>query len=142
MPLTRNETQITWGGYNAVTLNSSDLTWSDPIVFDATDIAGGLVVLVDNQGTPASGDTVELWLGYTTGNVDGTPGDDYVLGEHAIYAGLLDTYGVNTPGEDPARKAISIDVQSFKGFMLGVKAANAGTRNVVVNARLQTQRAA
>lgn len=142
MALTRQETGITWSSAASVTLSTATLTWSDAVTFDATDIAGGMIVSADNAGTPASGDTVEVWAAYTTGDVLGDTGDDFATDEHAVYLGLLDTYGANTPGEDPARKAFALDVQSFKGFKLGVKAANAATRNVVVRARLQTQRSA
>jgi len=142
MALTRNEKQITWSSASSITLSAATLTWSDAVSFDATDIAGGLLVSVDNAGTPASGDTCEIWITYTTGDVLGDSGDDFATDEHAVYLGLMDTYSTNTPGEDPARKAVVVDVQSYKGFKLGVKAANAATRNIVVRARLQTQRSA
>lgn len=142
MALTRNEAQITWSAAAAVTLNAANVVWSDAVTFDATDIAGGLVVSADNAGTPASGDTVEVWAAYTTGDVLGDSGDDYATAEHAVYLGLLDTFPTNTPGEDPARRAMPLDVQSFKGVRIGVYAAQAASRNIVVSARLHTQRAA
>ena len=142
MALTRNELQVTWSSAASVTLNTANLTWSDAITFDATDVAGGVVVSADNQGTPASGDTMEVWAAYTAGDVLGDTGDDYATDEHATYLGTLDTYASNTPGEDPARKAIPLDVASFKGCKIGVKAPQGATRNIVARVRLQTQRAA
>lgn len=142
MALTRNETQITWSSAGSITLNTTGLVWSDAVTFDATDVAGGIMVSADNQGTPASGDTVDVWVAYTTGDVLGDTGDDYATDEHAIFHGTLDTYATNTPGEDPARRAIPLDVASFKGCKIGLKAPQGSTRNIVARVRLHTQRAA
>lgn len=142
MALTRNEQQVLWSTAESITLSTATLTWSDPITFDATDTAGGLQVSAANQGTPASGDTMEVWIAYTTGDVLGDSGDDYATDEHAIYLGQLNTYATDTPGENPARKSIPIDVAPFKGCKIGVKGAQAASRNIVARIRLQTQRAA
>lgn len=142
MALTRNETQVQWSAADSITLSAATISWSDAITFNATDVAGGLMVSADNAGTAASGDTMEVWIAYTAGDVLGDTGDDYATDEHATYCGVLDTFATNTPGEDPARRAIPIDVVSFKGCKIGVKAAQAATRNIVARVRLHTQRAA
>lgn len=140
MGLTRNEAQVTWSSASSITLSAATVSWSDAVTFDATDIAGGLVVSADNASTPSAGDTVEVWAAYTTGDVLGDGGDDYATEEHSVYLGLLDTVAANTPGEDPARRAFPLDVQAYKGVKIGVKAAQAASRNIVVRARLHTQR--
>lgn len=142
MALTKNETQVQWSGSDSVTLNSSSEFVSDAVSFDATDVAAVLQISADNQGTPTSGDVVTVRILYTTGDVLGDTGDDFDTSEHSEQF-QLDTVTANTPGEDPVRKTISLnDMMGAKGFKLSVSCPNAGTRNIVVRARLGTQRAA
>ena len=142
MALTRSETQITWSAASSITLSSATEVVSDAFTFDATDVAAVLQVSVDNQGTPASGDTLVVRIYPTTGDILGDSGDDYDTNEHAE-AFLLDTVAANTPGEDPVRKTVSLNhLIGAKGFKIGVTGAQAGSRNLVVRARVATQRAA
>lgn len=142
MALTRAETQIQWSAADSITLNSASEFTSDAFDFDATDVAAVLQISADNQGTPASGDVVTVRIVYTTGDVLGGGGDDYDTSEHAETV-QLDTVAANTPGEDPARKSFSLnDMIGAKGFKLVASCPNAGTRNIIVRARVATQRAA
>lgn len=141
MSLSRNEQQVSWSTNPSITLSTSSASISDAITFDASDIAGAVQVCVDNQGTAASGDTLSVYVAYTTGDVLGDSGDDYDTTEHAQFIGILDTYTTNTPGEDPACKTFPVSVTP-KGMKLIVVGAQAATRNLVVRARLITQRAA
>ena len=141
MALTKNETQVQWSGSDSVTLNSSSEFVSDAVAFDDTDVAAVLQVSVDNQGTAASGDVVTVRILYTSGDVLGDSGADYDTSEHSEQF-QLDTVAANTPGEDPARKTISLnDMIAAGGFKLSVSCPNAATRNIVVRARLKAQRA-
>lgn len=142
MALTRNETQLTWAAASSVTLSNANIIASDAITFDATDVKGSIMVSADNAGIPASGDIIEVWAAYTCGDVLGDSGDDYETDEHAWYLGVLDTFGSNTPGEAPARRSFPVDVAGRKGMKLLVKAPLAATSNIVIRARLHTQRAA
>lgn len=141
MALTRTESQITWSSSASLTLSSTSRTDSDAFTFDATDVSASVQVSADNAGTPASGDTLDVYIKWTTGDVLGDSADDFDTDEHAQFLFRLDTFSTNTPGEDPARKTVDIPV-SAKGFKLSVVGAQAGTRNLTVRARVATQRAA
>jgi hypothetical protein len=70
----------------------------------------------------------------------GDSGDDFDTDEHAEFVCLLDTYPTNTPGEDPARKTVDIDVSGKKALKVSVVAAQGATRAITVAARLVTHR--
>lgn len=139
MALTRTESQITWSSADSITLSAATASTSDAFTFDATDGAASIQVDANNAGTPASGDILNVRIAWTTGDVLGDTADDYDTSEHAQLLMVLDTYGTNTPGEDPARKTVDIPT-SAKGFKLVVDSPNAATRNMVVRARVTTQR--
>lgn len=139
MASTRNETQITWSAAASITLSSSAAQTSDAYTYNAEAWEAGVVVSADNQGTPASGDYVDVWAAYTAGDVLGDTGSDYETTEHATFLGRLNTYGSDTPGEDPARKYFPLDTAPL-GFKLIVSSPNAATRNVVVRARVVDHR--
>lgn len=141
MALTRQENQVTWSAASSITLSAATRSDSDAFTFDATDIAAALQVDANNAGTPASGDVLNVYVKYTTGDILGDSADDFDTDEHALFLGTLNTFGSDTPGEDPARKTWEIPVAP-KGFKLSVDSPNAATRNMVVRARVITQRAA
>lgn len=141
MAISRNEVGITFAAAASVTVSSNAAATSDAIAWDATTVQGGIVVSADNAGTPASGDWVDLWWASTTGDTDGSAGDDYETNEHALYLGRLDTVAANTPGEDPARKFFELPVAA-KGGRLVYQCNQAATRNIVLRARVIDVRAA
>ena len=59
--------------------------------------------------TPASGDTVDFYILYTTGDPDGAATDEYDTVAHAMHVTTLDTNS-----EDPARKTVEIPVVTEK----------------------------
>lgn len=142
MGLTRVETDILWSGVAGTTLNAATVFTSDAFTFDPTTVAASIALSADNQGTPASGDTVTFYLAYTSGDLLGNTGDDYDTDEHAIPIGVIDTYPTNTPGEDPGRRTITIPTTVPKGAKLLAVAPNAATRNIIIRARLTERRAA
>jgi hypothetical protein len=143
MAITRQETGITWSTASSITLSSATRTDSDAFDFDATDVAAVLSVSADNAGTPASGDILEVYVKWTSGDILGDTGDDYDTTEHAEYLGRLDTFATNTPGEDPARRTWSLNhMIGASGFKVSVEAPLGASRNIVVRARVATQRAA
>lgn len=143
MAITRNETGITWSAASSVTLSSSTRVDSDAFDFDATDVAAAITISADNAGTPASGDILDVYVLWTTGDILGDSGDDFDTSEHAEYLGRLDTVAANTPGEDPARRTFSLNhMIGASGFKVSVTAPQAASRNIVVRARVATQRAA
>ena len=114
----------------ASTREESQILWSAAIQINA-----------DNDGTPASGDTVAVYILWTTGDILGDSGSDYDTVEHAQLLCTLDTYATNTPGEDPARKTIPLDNIAALGFKLYAVNNSAG-RAITVRARVVTQRGA
>lgn len=145
MALSRNVTQIQWPTDQAsvsVAYNSTSAT-AQAISFDSTDVAGVIQVSVDNaNSTPVSGDTMEFYIAYTTGDVLGDGGDDYDTIEHAQFIGVVDTYPTNTPGEDPVRKTMPISVIP-KGFkLICINKSVTAASSMTVRALLMTQRAA
>lgn len=140
MASSRVQTQVTWSSANSITLNSSSAQTSDAFAWNAEDWDADLMVSADNSGTPASGDYVDVWIAYTCGDVLGDSGDDYDTTEHATYLGRLDTYGTNTPGEDPARKTFVGISTANKGFKIIAQGPQAGSRNVVIRAMVSTHR--
>lgn len=141
MAITRAQTQVLWSAASTKTVTSATEVVSDVITLDDTCVQLSIQVSADNAGTPASGDTAIWRIQWSTGDVLANSGDDYDTSEHAQYLTTLDTFATNTPGEDPARRTITIPVTANK-FKLAVTCANAATRNIVVAARIDEQRAA
>jgi len=136
------ETQITWAAASSKTVSANTIQWSDAYPCDVTDFTGNIQINADNAGTPASGDTCDVYVAFTTGDILGDSGDDFDTDEHAQFLGRLDTYASNTPGEDPARRSFEVELSGKKAFKVGVICAQASTRNIVVRARLTSHRLA
>ena len=141
MASTREETQITWSSASSISVSSSSNSTSDAFAFNASDWSAAIQINADNNGTPASGDTVDVYILWTTGDILGDSGDDYDTVEHAQRLCRLDTYATNTPGEDPARVTIPLDNIAAKGFKI-YAANNSAGRAITVRARIITQRGA
>lgn len=141
MAITRTQTQVTWSAAATLTVSAATLVESDVFTLDPTCVLMSIQVHVDNAGTPAAGDTAVWRIQWSNGDVVTGGGDDYDTAEHAQYLTILDTFGTNTPGEDPARRTIDIVPTALK-FKLTCLCANAATRNMVIAARIDEQRAA
>lgn len=139
MASSRTETGITWSSAASITLSSAAASTSDAFTFNAEDWDADLAVHADNQGTPASGDVVNIRVAYSVGNIDGSAGDDYATTEHAEYIGKLDTWSTNTPGEDPAMMVFPIRTTA-KAVRLVVDAPQGASRSIVVRAGIITHR--
>lgn len=135
-----NEVQITWAAAASKTVSTATINWSDAVTLNIEDWEASIQVNADNAGTPASGDTADVYVGWTNGDVLGDSGNDHDSDEHSEFVGRLDTYGANTPGEDPARRTWTIAVSGKTALRIGVVCAQAATRNMVVRARLNTHR--
>lgn len=106
-------------------LSSTSRFTSDAYTISADSVSIGLQIALDNQGTPASGDYVDLQIAFST---DG--GTTYDTDEHARYLPRMDTYGSNDPGEDPAIKTFDIACSGKTHFKLISKANQGGTRTI------------
>lgn len=139
MASSRSETQITWSSASSITLSASGRQDSDAFAFNVEDWEAELQIDANNAGTPASGDLLYVYVKYTTGDILGDSGDDYDTDEHAQLVAVLDTYGSNTPGENPARVTVPLRTAA-KGCKVSVEAPQAGSRNIVARARVCTHR--
>jgi len=139
MASSRVATAILWSSSASVSLNSTSAVASDAFTFNAEDWEADLQVSADNSGTPASGDYVDVWVAYTSGDLLGDTGDDFDTTEHAEYLGRVDTVAANTPGEDPARRTFPLRTGS-KGFKVISKANQGATRAVTFRAMVSTHR--
>lgn len=138
---TREETQITWSSATSKSVASGTGETSDALAFNAGDWAGALQINADNDGTAAAGDTLDVYILYTAGDVLGDSGDDYDTPEHAALVCQLNTLASDTPGEDPARRTIPLEAIAAKGFKLYARNNSAG-RAITIRARLITLRGA
>jgi hypothetical protein len=123
-----NNTTLLWSGSGTRSLNSTARVPSDVVSINADAVQGALQVTVDNSGTPASGDTVDLWVSW---HVNGTLLD---TDEHSQFLGRLDTFGSNDPGEDPATKTFTLNVSGKRGFDLVARANQGATRAIAISA--------
>lgn len=138
MASSRNESQITWSSANSVSVAAGATSTSDAFTFNVEDWDAALQLSADNDGTPATGDTVTFSVAYTSGDILGDSGSDYDTTEHATYLTTLDTVSANTPGEDPARKTVPLSTGPL-GFKIVAKNNSAG-RAITVRARVVTHR--
>ncbi len=97
MTIANAEIQVTWSSSNSVSVSSGSNSTSDAHNISATAIDLSVELKADNDGTPASGDTVDFYVLPTVGDPDGASSDEYATAGHAIFLARLDT---NT--EDPA----------------------------------------
>lgn len=127
-----NETEIAFSGTSTVTtpkaLNSTSRFTFDTVTIHADAVSASLQVRLDNQGTPASGDWVDLQIEWS---VDGT---NFDTDEHAAYLPRMDTFGSNDPGEDPCSKTFALDVSGKQAFKLLARANQGGTRTINLTA--------
>jgi hypothetical protein len=135
-----NEQQVLWSSASSVSLSTNSRVDSDAISLNIEDWDGALQVSADNSGTPASGDTVDVYVKWTTGDVLGDSSDDYDTDEHSESVCRLDTFSTNTPGEDPARMTVPLNISGKKGLKVSVVAAQGASRAITFRARLVTHR--
>ena len=139
MASSKNATQITWSAANSVTVSSATVVWSDAFTFHAEDWQAELQVNADNSGTASSGDVCDVYVAYSTGDILGDSGDDFATVEHSEFLFRLDTWWTDVPGEDPANGSHPVRCGA-KAFKVGVSCPQAGTRNIVVRAMVNTHR--
>jgi hypothetical protein len=142
MALTTHETQVTWSAASSVTLSSTAQVDSDTFTLDDACVAASLQISADNAGTPVSGDTVVVRIKWTSGDILGDSGDDFDTAQHAEFIAILDTVAANTPGEDPARRLVHLNLGGARRFRVAVLGSQASSRNIVVRARVVEHRAA
>lgn len=115
MAISKSSTQVTWSSATSKSVGSSSNETSDAHTFSSNSVTAMITVKADHSGTPASGDTVDFFLLYTTGDPDAASSDEYSSAGHGMHIASLDT---NT--DDPAIKTVEIPV-SAKGFKVYAK---------------------
>ena len=148
MALSRIERQITWPtSANSITIGDATpgTHVSEVMLFDAADVAAAVQVRCTRTGgSDTTGDTLDVYILWSTGDLDAGGGaDDFDTAEHAQFLFRLDNFTTNTPGENPATRTVPISVgaKSFK-LLANWNSSSPATRTAVVFARLNTQRAA
>lgn len=121
----------------AKALNSTSRFVFDAYSINADTVSIGLQVTLDNQGTPASGDWVDLQVAFSTDN-----GATYDTDEHARYLPRMDTFGSNDPGEDPCTRTFDIPASGKTHFKLIARANQGGTRTINLVGRVTEHRMA
>ncbi len=124
-----NLTTVQWSASSTKSLTSNTAReFSDAVAINTAAIAASIQIKVDNASTPASGDTVNLWVSWSP---DGT---NYDTEEHAQYLDKLDTYATNDPGEDPAARTYNLNILGKQSFKLISRANQGASRNITISA--------
>lgn len=135
-----NVTAVAFGGTSTVAtpkgLNSTSRFVFDAVTIHADAVSASLEVYLDNQGTPASGDWVDVQVAYSA---DGT---NYETDEHAQTLGRIDTVSANDPGEDPARRVFTLNVSGKQSLKPILRANQGGTRTINATLRYNEHRMA
>ena len=104
MAITHGTYPLQWSGADSVSLTTGARSaTSDPVGVDATVVSREIIVKVDSAaGTPAAGDTTDVYLVATTGDPDAEPetADEYSTVGHALFLCTIDS-----EIEDPAVSA-------------------------------------
>lgn len=135
MALSTVETQVTWVAANSITLNNATQTDSDAFTLHENTIAASIQVYVDNQGTPANGDTLVSRIKWSSGDILGDAGDDFDTNQHAEFLGALDA-----SDENPATRTWHLTLGGARKLKLSVMGAQAAARNLIVRARIVEHR--
>lgn len=131
MAISRQEKQITWSAANSLSIAAGGTGTSDAFAFDADAFQASISFKADNNGTPASGDTVDFYLLWTSGDPDGAGADEYD-GTNSAHAYLLGR--IDTNAQDPAQRTVDIPA-SPKGGKVHAK-NNSGGRAITVSATI------
>lgn len=121
MAVTKSSTQVTFSSASSILVSGDSQVTSDAMSLSSNSIAAQLTMYADHSGTPVTGDTVDFYILYSTGDPDGSGVDTYDTPGHGLHLGNLD---LNT--DDPAQKTVDIPVsaKSFKMYVDNNAASN------------------
>lgn len=91
MAVTNAETQVVWAAANSKSVAANTAETSDAFTIDATCVTLGITCKVDNDGTPAAGDTVDFYLLGATYDPDGAGAVEYGTTTQDTWLCRLDT---------------------------------------------------
>lgn len=134
MARTKTETQIQWSASDTQSVSSGSNATSDAYTFDATAESASVSMKADNEGTPASGDTITFYALYTNGDTDNTGGpDEYDTAEQGHFLAVVDTNA-----NEPAQKTAQLNV-NCKGMKI-YAVSGAASNSITVSCRLTEKR--
>jgi len=129
MAMSRTETQIEWSSSDSTSVSSGSAATSDAFTLETDCIALAIQCKADNAGTPASGDTLDVYILWTCGDPDGASTDEYDSTDHGMFVCQLDT-----DQDDPAIRTVDLPV-SAKGGKVYVE-SNAASNSITASAAL------
>lgn len=133
MAVTNTETQVVWSSANSLSVSSAGTGTSDAFTLDQTCIMATATCKVDNDGTPAAGDTVDFYLLGATYDPDGTGSVEYGTTVQDTWLCRLDTSVT-----DPAQASVPINA-ALAGGKIYVKNNSAG-RAITVSVTILEKR--
>lgn len=132
MAIAHNEVQIQFGGANSTSIASGGSATSDVANMSDTAFQAQIELKADNDGTPASGDTMDFWLLQSLGDPDGTGTNEYETNEQSTFLATLDTNA-----DDPTVSVVELPVPSAGVKVLAKN--NSGGRSITVSATILEQ---
>ncbi|MDC0910996.1 hypothetical protein OAQ45_00290 [Candidatus Marinimicrobia bacterium] len=128
MAVSKAGQQVTFSSANSVAVSADSQTTSDAIALSSNSVAAQITLKSDHSGSPSSGDTVDFYILYSTGDPDGLTTDEFDTSGHALHLAILD---LNI--EDPAQKTVDIPV-SAKSFKIYID--NNGSLSITCSAEI------
>ena len=114
MAVSKAGQQVTFSSANSVAVSADSQTTSDAITLSSNGVAAQITLKSAHSGSTSSGDTVDFYILYSTGDPDGSTTDEFDTSGNALHLAILD---LNI--EDPAQKTVDIPVsaKSFKIYI-------------------------
>jgi len=136
MAITRAETQVKWGAANSLSVIAGGSASSDLVTLDATCVAASITLKATNAGAPASGDTVDFFARFSSGDPDGAATIEHASADntHAEKLGRIDVGTSATRLIDVPFRAVPQNVIIY--------VENNGASSATVSATIEEQRAA
>ena len=90
MAVSKSPTQITFSGANSILVSGDSQVTSDNMAFSSNSVAAQITLYADHSGTPVTGDTVDFYILYSTGDLDGSGTATYDTPGHGLHLTNLD----------------------------------------------------
>lgn len=134
MALSPNKVQVKWSTSNSVSVSAGGTQTSDEVLVSETSVSRELMIKVDNGGTPAPGDTIEIRLLMNAGDPDADPdsADEFGTSGNADVLAVLDTNA-----EDPVIYG-PVPVPFGESFKVHAT-SNAASNSITVSAQMYEQ---
>lgn len=128
------KTDILFGGSQGTTIGSGSSATSDQTSVSDGVLQAVIEIMADNTATsPSTGDTLEVVMTYSIGDIDGDGNDDYTTEQHS-YSVVL-----NTNDEDPATALVQLPLPINEVQLIANN--NAGSNSIELYASLYEQTA-